>query len=110
MAKEGPTFVLVTTQVLTTAENREKNKLTEAPFVEVPGSGFAMIFGPDSAPLVDPLPPGEEGILYADIDLSTINFSKQTIDVVGHYSVAARPAELACESRSGKASHYQTMT
>ncbi len=86
MAMEGATFVLVATQVLMTAENRGKNKLTDAPFVETPGGGFTMIFGPDGAPLVEPLPPGEEGILYADIDLSTIDFSKQTIDVVGHYS------------------------
>jgi nitrilase len=55
-----------------------------------------MIFGPDGTPLVEPLPPGEEGILYADIDLSIIELSKQTIDVLGHYS---RPdlSSFACE-------------
>jgi len=45
-----------------------------------------MIFGPDGAPLVEPLPLGEEGILYSDIDLSTIELSKHMIDVLGHYS------------------------
>ncbi len=31
MIMEGATFVILATQVLTTAENREKNKLTDAP-------------------------------------------------------------------------------
>lgn len=45
-----------------------------------------MISGPDGAPLVEPLSHGQEGILYADLELLTIDFSKQTIDDVGHYS------------------------
>lgn len=45
-----------------------------------------MIFGPDGIPLVQPLEPEEEGILYANIDLSTIDYAKQMIDTVGHYS------------------------
>ncbi|EXJ69263.1 uncharacterized protein A1O5_07299 [Cladophialophora psammophila CBS 110553] len=30
--------------------------------------------------------PGHEGILAADIDLGAINYAKQPLDVVGHYS------------------------
>ena len=45
-----------------------------------------MIFGPDGTRLVDPLDPGEEGILTAEIQLSTIDYAKQMLDVVGHYS------------------------
>lgn len=73
-----------------------KEQIDRCPFIEVPGDGSAMIFGPDGTPLVEPLPPGEEGILYADIDLSIIELSKQTIDVLGHYS---RPdlSSFACE-------------
>ena len=67
MAFEGATFVLVCTQVLA-AENKDKTKLTDSPFAEAPGGGFSMIYGPDGAPLVEPLSPGEEGILCADID------------------------------------------
>ena len=48
MAMEGATFVLVATQVLTTAQNMEKNKLTDAPFVEAPGGGRPRF----SAPMV----------------------------------------------------------
>ena len=39
----------------------------------------------DGAPLVELLPSGDEGILYAGIDLATIYLTKQMIDVVGHY-------------------------
>lgn len=31
-------------------------------------------------PLVEPLPPGEEGILYADVDLSTTDVGKQVFE------------------------------
>ena len=101
MAMEGATFVLVCTQVLT-AENKGKTKLNDSPFVEAPGGGFAMIYGPDGAPLVDPLPPDEQGILTADIDLSTIYSAKQMIDVVGHYS---RPDLLSLQVTEQAAKH-----
>jgi hypothetical protein len=47
---------------------------------------------PDGRPLVEPLDPGEEGILQADIDLQDIDYAKNLIDVVGHY---ARPDLLS---------------
>ena len=104
MAFEGATFVLVCTQVLA-AENKDKTKLTDSPFVEAPGGGFSMIYGPDGAPLVEPLSPGEEGILCADIDLSTIDLAKQLIDVVGHYS---RPDLLSLQVNKETAKHVTT--
>ncbi|KAF6241191.1 hypothetical protein HO173_000985 [Letharia columbiana] len=58
-AFEGATFVLVCTQMLT-AENEDRNKLTDRPFCEAPGRGFSMIYGPDGAPLVELLAPDEE--------------------------------------------------
>ena len=85
MAFEGATFVLICTQVLA-AGNKDKTKSTEGPVVEATGGGFSMIYGPDGALLVESLSPDEEGILCADIDLSTIDLAKQLIDVVGHYS------------------------
>ncbi len=33
-----------------------KEQIDRCPFIEVPGDGSAMIFGPDGAPLVEPLP------------------------------------------------------
>lgn len=52
------------------------------------GGGPAMIFGPDGAVLVDPLPSDQEGLLYADIDLDMIAYAKAAADPTGHY---ARP-------------------
>ena len=52
------------------------------------GGGFAVIYGPDGAPLVQPLPPDQEGLLYADIDLGMISVAKAAADPAGHY---ARP-------------------
>lgn len=51
MAMEGACFVLVCTQVLT-EKSKEVTKLIDSPFAKTPGGGFAMIFGPDGAPLV----------------------------------------------------------
>lgn len=94
-------FCVVATQVLTES-NLEKTKLNDSPFVKTPGGGFAMIFGPDGAPLVKPLDPGEEGILTAEIDLSHIDYAKQMLDVVGHYS---RPDLLSLKVHSEAAKH-----
>lgn len=52
------------------------------------GGGFARIYGPDGAPLGEPLAPTEEGLLYADLDLGTISLAKAVADPAGHY---ARP-------------------
>ena len=52
------------------------------------GGGYAMIYGPDGAPLAEALPPTAEGLVYADIDLSMIAFAKAAADPTGHY---ARP-------------------
>lgn len=50
------------------------------------GGGFTRIYGPDGAPLCEPLPETEDGILYADIDLDFIGVAKAAYDPVGHYS------------------------
>lgn len=50
------------------------------------GGGHARIFGPDGRDLVIPLSENEEGILYADLDLSHITIAKSAADPVGHYS------------------------
>ena len=52
------------------------------------GGGFAVIYGPDGAPLAQPLAPDKEGLRYADIDLGMISVAKAAADPAGHY---ARP-------------------
>ncbi|EAL84990.1 hypothetical protein KXW29_007046 [Aspergillus fumigatus] len=85
MAIEGQTFVLACTQILT-KENLAKQNLVEEGIIQVPGGGFAMIFGPDGSPLVEAPPPGVECVLQADIDLQNIDYAKAIADPVGHYS------------------------
>jgi nitrilase len=51
-----------------------------------PGGGFAMIFGPDGAPLAEPLEEHTEGLVYADIDLGMRSIAKAAADPTGHYS------------------------
>lgn len=61
-----------------------------------------MIYGPNGAPLVEALDPGEEGILYADINLEDRTYATQNIDVVGHYS---RPDLLSLNVNPVAAKH-----
>ncbi|WAH55353.1 carbon-nitrogen hydrolase family protein [Pseudomonas silvicola] len=50
------------------------------------GGGFARIYGPDGADLAPALPPDQEGLLYADINLDAVTLAKVAADPVGHYS------------------------
>ncbi len=52
------------------------------------GGGFAQIYAPDGQLMHAPLPEGEEGLVYADIDLGMIALAKAAADPAGHY---ARP-------------------
>ncbi|KGO74614.1 Carbon-nitrogen hydrolase [Penicillium italicum] len=84
-AMESQAFVLHTTAVLTEAGNA-KMKLGEGSMMKGPGGGSSAIFGPDGRKLSTDIPPTEEGILYATLDLDEIIQSRQFIDVCGHYS------------------------
>jgi len=52
------------------------------------GGGFARIYAPDGRLISTPLPEGEEGLVYADINLGLISLAKAAADPSGHY---ARP-------------------
>lgn len=64
------------------------------------GGGFATIYGPDGSPLGDRLPPDQEGLIYADINLGMISVAKAAADPAGHY---ARPdvTRLLLNNRRG---------
>jgi len=50
------------------------------------GGGDACIIGPNGRILTEKLPPNQEGIVYADIDLEKLVDCKYQIDPAGHYS------------------------
>ena len=53
--------------------------------MEGPQAAFTGIFAPGGRLISDPLPPGEEGILYADCDLRAQVGPKLRHDVIGQY-------------------------
>ncbi|UTW04088.1 carbon-nitrogen hydrolase family protein [Amphritea atlantica] len=85
-AVEGSCFVVAPSAVLS---QEMEDELCDTPdkreLIHV-GGGHAVIYGPDGSPLCDKLPEDQEGILYADIDLSVIGVAKNAIDPGGHYS------------------------
>ena len=85
MSFEGACCVAVCSQIMKEA-SAEKNRVKDSSYVTLPGGGFTQIFGFDGKPLCEPLPAGEEGILYADVDLEDKLKAKMFLDVVGHYS------------------------
>ena len=52
------------------------------------GGGFTAIYAPDGQMMNEPLAEGQEGIVYADLDLGMISLAKAAADPAGHY---ARP-------------------
>ena len=85
-ALEGQCFTIASAAVFSKAM---AEMLCDTPFKKQfmsPGGGAAMIYGPDGRPLTEPLPPQQEGIVYADIDLAMISLAKAFADPVGHYS------------------------
>lgn len=85
-AAEGQCFVVAASAVTTTeiqatlCENDEQRQLLPT------GGGRSMIFGPDGRPLADYLPPSEEGLVVAEIDLGMIPLAKAAADPAGHYA------------------------
>ncbi|ODM22539.1 hypothetical protein SI65_00127 [Aspergillus cristatus] len=104
MAFEGACCVLVCSQIMT-GSNAERNGVEGWGYPTFPGGGFSQIFGFDGEPLCEVLGAGEEGILYADVDLRGKLKAKQFLDVVGHYS---RPdlLSLRADTRASRPVHY----
>ena len=50
------------------------------------GGGHAAIYGPDGSSIAEKLPPEQEGLLMAEIDLGAIGVAKNAADPAGHYS------------------------
>lgn len=85
-AAEGQCFVLAPCGIVSDAMIKQMVETPEQAELLLPGGGFAQIYGPDGAPLCEPLPEQEEGLLFADIDFGAISIAKSFADPVGHYS------------------------
>ena len=85
-AVEGSCFVLGPCATVSQAMIEELCDSPEKHAFLHAGGGYAVIYGPDGAPLAQTLPPDQEGLLYADIDLGMISVAKAAADPAGHYS------------------------
>jgi len=87
IAREGGLFVISTCMALRIADipNDFDFKTLYPEGREWINTGNSCIIAPNGKILAGPLE-AEEGILYADIDLSQIVAAKRMFDVVGHYS------------------------
>ncbi|KAF8879549.1 nitrilase [Mucidula mucida] len=85
VSMEGGCFGLCCCHVVSEA-GAEKMKLTGFPWFTFPGGGFSAIYGPDGGALTEPVDPGVETIVYADISLSKIGEVKLVADTMGNYS------------------------
>ncbi|KAH7121491.1 carbon-nitrogen hydrolase [Dactylonectria macrodidyma] len=70
-AVEGGAFVIHSTAVIS-ERGVQLMETTGAPIFNKPGGGCSAIFGPDGRRLTEPLEDTEEGIVYADLDLTKI--------------------------------------
>lgn len=85
-ALEGQCFVVAPVAVFS---QEMADMLLDTPSKQqfmAPGGGFASIYAPDGRCISAPLPPTEEGLVHADIDLGMISLAKAAADPVGHYS------------------------
>jgi len=86
-AFEGKVFTVAVSSVIDAsvvkkvADTEEKRRIMSGP-----QTGFTGVFGPDSRSCSETLPPGEEGIIYADCEMEAIIGPKLRHDVAGHYN------------------------
>lgn len=87
-AAEGGCYVLAAVATVSDAMLAELGLAPDREAWLRAGGGYAMIYGPDGAPLAEPLPEGAEGLVTADLDMDAIALAKSVTDPAGHY---ARP-------------------
>lgn len=90
-AAEGQCYVVSATSVISPELHDMLCKREEQKKLIKTGGGYSRIFGPDGSPQGTPLPPEEEGLVIAEIDLGKIAYCKAAADPAGHY---ARPDVL----------------
>jgi len=106
-ALEGQCFVVAATSIMTPQIHEAMNLAPEQIDMLPLGGGSSAIFGPDGQPLGNRLAHDEEGLVIADLDLSTIAIAKAAADPAGHY---ARPdvTKLLLNNQPNEPVVYQT--
>jgi len=85
-ALEGQCFVLAATMVITPEIMAEVCQTDEQrAFMQV-GGGCSRVYAPDGSQISADLPHDQEGLVWADIDLSMIHLARAAADPAGHYS------------------------
>lgn len=98
-AVEGGCYVLAPCAPVTQAM-RDLVCQTPAHAARLPvGGGYAQIFGPTGDPLCEPLAPGTEGILLAEVSTAAVALARKAFDLAGH---SAR-SDLVWLGRAGEA-------
>lgn len=86
-AMEGSAFVITASQIMSDEGARVFPTADGGPTpVYTGGGGYARVYGPHSALITEPLDPKQEGLVFADLDLTDIDLAKNTVDPAGHYS------------------------
>lgn len=85
-ALEGQCFVIAATALVTQEMVDELCSTDEQRALLQTGGGHSKIFGPDGSQISEDLDPDEEGLVYADVDLSLIALARAAADPAGHYS------------------------
>lgn len=85
-ALEGQCFVIASCALVTQDMVDQLCETDEQRALLSTGGGYSKIFGPDGSQISEDLGPDEEGLIYADIDLSLIPLAKAAADPAGHYS------------------------
>jgi predicted amidohydrolase len=85
-AVEGQCFVIAATSVVDPATLALLQQTGDMPPLLVPGGGAATIFGPDGRKLSTDLGESEEGLVFAELDMSQIRLAKSIADPAGHYA------------------------
>ncbi|MBL4853105.1 MAG: carbon-nitrogen hydrolase family protein [Robiginitomaculum sp.] len=85
-ALEGQCFVIASCALVTQEMVDKLCETDEQRALLGTGGGYSKIFGPDGSQISQDMPPDQEGLVYADIDLSMIPLAKAAADPAGHYS------------------------
>jgi aliphatic nitrilase len=85
-ALEGQCFVIASCALVTQEMIDELCTSDEQRALLSTGGGYSKVFGPDGSQISTDLAPDQEGLVYADVDLSMIALARAAADPAGHYS------------------------